>query len=184
MKFQNSADCCMGRMRTHKRSHLWRIRKLWASLFAEVEKHVKAYYWIFVSTNDIRKMTPISNESTNLGISVYFLHISIILWSNTRSDGAKYSNIEGCEEIFSVFRYTVNVRRHSKWHDINWSLGGGRGRKPCSSAIGNEEDESRQRNLRSITDHEIISVLHQKQQSSSRRLRHLLFQLLDKLLNN
>ena len=58
MKFKITADCCMSRMWNHRwnSNYLWRILKLWgASLFAEVDKHVDAYYWIFALIDDIRK---------------------------------------------------------------------------------------------------------------------------------
>jgi len=52
----------------------------------------------------------------------------------------------------------------------------------CLSAIGNEEDESRPRNVRSITDHMITSVLHQKQHSAKRRLLHRSFLLIEQII--
>ena len=53
-------------------------------------------------------MTPVSNESTNLQILVYFINISNILWSITRTDSGNYSNIEGCEENISSCMTTID----------------------------------------------------------------------------
>ena len=64
-------------------------------------------------------------------------------------DGANYSNIEGCEEksMFTVNHSVISSDMTSIGHLVAEEG------EICSSAIGNEEDESLRRNVWPITNH-------------------------------